>query len=166
MYISVNYLHSPSTSYSCQPSSTFSTVLCPRQPSTTQIQHMQLVGSVFERTPLGLAQPSNLSGSSQTGFPIPQHRSRKSTFMKGYIRWLISWKGTSSSGLASHGILSDIVPPPPTPLVLAHAISPPGNIQAEKSRPLSMSESTGGHAFLGTCLQGQCASLWTWQWIP
>ena len=59
-------------------------------------------------------------------------------------------------------LLSDIVPPPtppPTPLVLAHTISAPGIIQAEKHRPTS--ESTGGRAFLGARLQGECASFWT-----
>ena len=43
----------------------------------------QLVGSVFERTPSGSTQPSNLSGSSRTGFPIAQHRSKKSAFARG-----------------------------------------------------------------------------------
>ena len=42
-----------------------------------------LVGSVFERTPSGSTQPPDLSGSSQTGFPIPQHRSKKSAFARG-----------------------------------------------------------------------------------
>ena len=43
----------------------------------------QLAGSVFKRTPLCSTQPSNLSGLSQTGFPIAQHQSKKSAFVKG-----------------------------------------------------------------------------------
>ena len=40
----------------------------------------QLVGSVFTT---GVDQPLNLSGSSQTGFPIEQHRSKKSAISRG-----------------------------------------------------------------------------------
>ena len=42
-----------------------------------------LVGSVFERTPSWSTQPSNLPGSSQKGFPIAQHRSKRSEFARG-----------------------------------------------------------------------------------
>ena len=42
-------------------------------PSPYPIVMTQLVGSVFKRTPSGSTQPSDLPGSSQTGFPIAQH---------------------------------------------------------------------------------------------
>lgn len=44
------------------------------------IMMSQLVGSVFTT---GVDQPLNLSGSSQTGFPIEQHRSKKSAISRG-----------------------------------------------------------------------------------
>lgn len=52
-------------------------------PSPSNSTMSQLVGSVFERTPSRSTQPSKLSGSSQTGFPIVQHRSKKSAFARG-----------------------------------------------------------------------------------
>ena len=42
-------------------------------PSPYPIVMSQLVGTVFKRTPSGSTQPSDLPGSSQTGFPITQH---------------------------------------------------------------------------------------------
>ena len=48
-------------------------------PGVYPITMSQLVGSVFTTE---VDQPPNLSGSSQTGFPIEQHRS-KSAFARG-----------------------------------------------------------------------------------
>ena len=97
IYISVNYLRSPSTDTRVDPTRCFQQ--CFRQRSRpTEVLHntpepysliifispypitmSQLVGSVFT---IGIDQPPNLSGSSQTGFPIERHQSKKSAFVR------------------------------------------------------------------------------------